>query len=114
MLADIQQRSVEHYNRLLSSDTGIALVQKFSVVDADVVSALKTLHPFCLWLAQPFFGQEEYLEGMDRLYAVDKDGNPTKFNSIVGRVIDMSKRKQNVFPKDFVSTQVAPYLYFSC
>ena len=77
VLEDAKQKSIEHHNMLMSPDFGISAFQKFSVVSPDVVSALKTLHLFCLWLAQPFFGQKEYVEGMTRLYSVDKDGKPS-------------------------------------
>ena len=48
VLEDVKQRSIEHHNRLLNTPTGIASLKKFSIVDTDVINALKTLHPFCL------------------------------------------------------------------
>ena len=113
VLEDVKQRIIEHHNRLLSTPTGMASFQKFSIVDTDVINALKTLHPFCLWLTKPFFGQKEFREGMNRVYAVDKDGNPAKYTSIVGRVMDMCKKHQKVFPVDFVSTHVALHHTFT-
>ena len=94
VLEDVKQRSIEHHNRLHNTPTGIASFQKFSIVDTDVINALKPLHPFCLWLTKPFFGQKEFREGMNRVYAVDKDGKPTKFTSIVSRVMDMGKKQR--------------------
>ena len=38
---DVKQRSIEHHNRLVMSDYGIASFQKFSAITPDMVSKLK-------------------------------------------------------------------------
>ena len=50
---------------------------------------------------------------MHRVYAVDKEGKPTKFTSIVGRVMDILKKQHKVFQVDFVSTHVSLYHTFT-
>ena len=78
MVEDVKQRSIEHHNRLVMSDYGIASFQKFSAVTPDMVQKLKNLHSMCLWLAKPFFAQKDFQKALNVVYSVDKDGNPTK------------------------------------
>ena len=85
------------------SDYSIASFQKFSAITPDMVVQLKGMHPMCLWLANPFFAQKEFQEGLNVVYNVDKDGKPTKYTRIVERVMQCVTDKTTMFAEPFLS-----------